>query len=71
MLVKIKSWDKMVKKYGIDGDGDIYRENKNFYFPKELKHICDTEVELEVCDEDYKSLLGKYQGYYIEKWMVK
>ena len=54
----------MAKKYGVDIDGDIYRENKNFYFPKELKHICDTEVELEVCDEDYKSLLGKYQNYY-------
>ena len=73
MLVKIKSWDKMVKKYGVDGNGDIYRENKDFYFSKNMKHICDTEVELDDCDNNYEfeSILGTYNGYYIEKWMVK
>ena len=71
MLVKIKSWDKMAEKYGLDEGGDIYRADKDFYFSKNMKDICGTEVELDDYNGSSKSVLGKYDGFYIEKWMVK
>ena len=51
MKVKIKTWDKMVKKYGVSE--------------------CGKEIELEDANSGYDFILGKYDGYYIEKWMVK
>ena len=71
MLVKIKSWDKMAEKYGVDSYGDIYRADKDFYFSKNMKCLCGTEVELDDYNGSSKSVLGKYNEFYIEKWMVK
>ena len=71
MKVKIKSWDKMVKKYGVNGYGNISKHGHPYCFDKEMIDMCGKEVELEDANGSYGSILGKYDGYYIEKWMVK
>ena len=71
MLVKIKSWDKMVKKYGVNEDGIILKHGHPYCFAEEMIDMCGKEIELENANSSYDSVLGKYDGYYIEKWMVK
>ena len=71
MLVKIKSWDKMAKKYGVNEDGKISKHGHPYYFTKGMIDMCGKEIELENANSSYDSVLGKYDGYYIEKWMVK
>ena len=71
MLVKIKSWDEMVKKYGVSEDGKISKHGHPYCFTKGMIDMCGKEVELENANSSYDSVLGKYDGYYIEKWMVK
>ncbi len=71
MLVKIKSWDKMVKKYGVSEDGKISKHGHPYCFTKDMECLCGKEIELENANSSYDSVLGKYDGYYIEKWMVK
>ena len=71
MLVKIKSWDKMAKKYGVSEDGRISKHGYPCYFTKDMEYLCGKEIELENANSGYDSILGKYDGYYIEKWMVK
>ena len=71
MKVKIKTWDKMVKKYGVNEDGKISKHGHPYYFAKGMIYMCGKEIELENSDSSYDSVLGKYDGFYIEKWMVK
>ena len=75
MLVKIKSWDKMAKKYELDEDGVIkYIKNngKRYVFTEKMKYLCGKEIELNKADGSFgKNVIGEYDGFYIEKWMVK
>ena len=71
MKVRIKSWDKMAEKYGVDSYGDISKKGHPYCFTKQMEFICGKEVELESVNSSYESVLGKYDGFYIEKWMVK
>ena len=71
MKVKIKTWDKMVKKYGVNEDGIILKHGHPYCFAEEMIYMCGKEIELENANSSYDSVLGKYDGYYIEKWMVK
>lgn len=38
--VRIKTWEKMVEKFGVDEDGDI-RTSNTFYFNKSMKQYCE------------------------------
>ena len=69
MLVKIKSWDKMAKKYGVDKYGDIKNQKGNYYFTERMRNLCGSEIELENTDDN--KCIGRYDGYFIEEWMVK
>ena len=71
MKVKIKTWDKMVKKYGVSKDGKISKHGHPYYFTEEMMDMCGKEIELENANGSYDSVLGKYDGFCIEKWMVK
>ena len=71
MKVKIKTWDKMTKKYGVSEDGKISKHGYPCYFTKDMEYLCGKEIELEDANSSYDSVLGKCDGYYIEKWMVK
>ena len=44
---------------------------KPYCFTKEMIDMCGKEIELENANSSYDSVFGKYEGYYIEKWMVK
>ena len=71
MKVKIKTWDKMVKKYGVSEAGKISKYGRPYCFTKEMIDMCGKEIELEDINSGYDFILGKYDGYYIEKWMVE
>ena len=71
MKVKIKTWEELEKKYGASEDGNISKHGHPYCFDKEMIDMCGKEVELENANGGYGSVLGKYDGYYIEKWMVK
>ena len=71
MKVKIKTWEELEKKYGLDKFGDIENNRSNWIFSEDMEYLCGTEIELENANSSYDSVLGKYDGYYIEKWMVK
>ena len=71
MKVKIKTWEELEKKYGLDKFGDIENNRSNWILLEDMKYLCGTEIELENANSSYDSVLGKYDGYYIEKWMVK
>ena len=71
MKVKIKTWDKMAKKHGVSEDGRISKHGHPYCFAKEMIDMCGKEIELENVNSSCDSVLGEYDGYYIEKWMVK
>ena len=71
MKVKIKTWEELEKKYGLDKFGDIENNRSNWIFSEDMKYLCGTEIELDDYNGSSKSVLGKYDGFYIEKWMVK
>lgn len=71
MKVKIKTWEELEKKYGLDKFGDIENNRSNWIFSEDMRYLCGKEIELENANSSYDSVLGKYDGYYIEKWMVK
>lgn len=51
--VRIKSWEKMVEEFGIDGDGDIYIEKDDAFFTEECKYVCGKELVIEDIDTDW------------------
>lgn len=48
--VKIKSWDKMVKEFGVDQDGDIDLGSE--YFTKRMKPLCGMIAQVHRIDGD-------------------
>ena len=52
-------------------EADIENNRSNWILSEDMKYLCGKEVELENANSSYDSVLGKYDGYYIEKWMVK
>ena len=71
MKVKIKTWEELEKKYGLGKFGDIENNRSNWIFSEDMEYLCGTEIELDDYNGSSKSVLGKYDGFYIEKWMVK
>ena len=71
MKVKIKTWEELEKKYGLGKFGDIENNRSDWIFSEDMEYLCGTEIELDDYNGSSKSVLGKYDGFYIEKWMVK
>ena len=71
MKVKIKTWEELEKKYGLDRFGDIKNNRSNWIFSESMECLCGTEIELENVNSSCDSVLGEYDGYCIEKWMVE
>ena len=61
----------MAKKYGVNEYGDISKNNCGYHFTKNMKDMCGKWIELERVNSLHDSVIGKYNGYYIEEWMVK
>lgn len=64
--VKIKSWEEMVDKYGLDKDGDIAHNENIEYFVEEMKHLCGKIIDLEVDEYDGEC---SYEYWTIFPWM--
>jgi len=62
MKYRIKSWEKMVREFGVDEDGDvnIYGTRNCFYI--EAKHLCGMEIESNDCE---------VEGWPIKPWMCE
>ena len=71
MKVKIKTWEELEKKYGLDKFGDIENNRSNWIFSEDMKYLCGTEIELNEVYKNSKDETGMYHKFHIAKWMVK
>lgn len=71
MKVKIKTWEELEKKYGLDKYGDIENNRSNWIFSEDMKYLCGTEIELDEVYKNSKDEIGMYHKFHIAKWMVR
>jgi hypothetical protein len=58
----------MEKEFELDEDGDIYIENGDNHFTREMKYLCGTILEID-CAE-YKFFQEPSSGWFIHPEMV-
>ena len=44
MKVKIKTWEELEKKYGLDKFGDIENNRSNWILSEDMKYLCGAEI---------------------------
>ena len=71
MKVKIKTWEELEKKYGLDKFGDIENNRSNWIFSEDMEYLCGTEIELDEVYKNSKDEIGMYREFHIAKWMVR
>ena len=60
MRVKIKTWEELEKKYGLDKFGDIENNRSNWIFSVDMKYLCGNEIELNEVYKNSKDEIGMY-----------
>lgn len=71
MKVKIKTWEELEKKYGLDKFGDIENNRSNWIFSEDMEYLCGTEIKLDEVYKNSKDEIGMYHKFHIAKWMVR
>ena len=71
MRVRIKTWEELEKRYGLDKFGDIENSRSNWIFSEDMKYLCGTEIELNEVYKNSKDEIRMYHKLHIAKWMVK
>lgn len=59
--VRFRQWDDMADEYDsyVDSDGDIFFEDSEVYFLRDMSHLCGEELEVvDIHDGDIVSLEG-------------
>ena len=71
MKVKIKTWEELEKKYGLDKFGDIENNRSNWILSEDMEYLCGTEIELDEVYKNSKDEIGMCHKFHIAKWMVR